>query len=183
MNHDKSPFVHHRADLEMAWHFSSLNQKVPFEKPLVSACALYLSNTPYMENEIPAIRDLEILYSRTLSRKRKEELMNILNIQFPDFFTGWTYHLPTMADDIQEEMEEIRIESEARGEARGISIGEARGEARGIGIGEVRGESRERTKLIRAMLQNDLPLPQISEITSLPVEEILKIQNSMKDPE
>ena len=31
---------------------------------------------------------------------------------------------------------------EARGEARGVAIGEARGEARGVAIGEARGEAR-----------------------------------------
>ena len=37
---------------------------------------------------------------------------------------------------------EVLDRIEARGEARGIAIGEARGEARGIAIGEERGEAR-----------------------------------------
>ena len=44
-----------------------------------------------------------------------------------------------MCDALRELMKDEFMETEARGEARGISIGEARGEARGISIGEVSG--------------------------------------------
>ena len=66
------------------------------------------------------------------------------------------------------------------GEARGIEIGEARGERRGIEIGEARGIEigKHNTSLnfAKTMLKNNYSIDNIMEITGLSREEIEKLR-------
>jgi predicted transposase YdaD len=61
---------------------------------------------------------------------------------------------------------------ERTGEARGIALGEARGEVRG----EVRGAQSKAIAIALNMLNDSLPLEQISRFTSLTIEEIQQLQ-------
>jgi predicted transposase YdaD len=65
---------------------------------------------------------------------------------------------------------------EARGQARGETIGEARGEARGQAIGEARGQARgeeeKAVEIARNLKKIGLPPEQIFEVTGLTEQQI-----------
>ncbi|MEG1469037.1 MAG: hypothetical protein RSC31_00195, partial [Anaerovoracaceae bacterium] len=60
-----------------------------------------------------------------------------------------------------------RVESEKLGEERGIAIGKAEGKAEG--------EIEERTKIIINLLET-MSVSDVSKVTKIPEEEVLKIQ-------
>lgn len=69
---------------------------------------------------------------------------------------------------------------EAKAFEKGMTVGEERGiaigEERGIAIGEERGEIRGINKIIQAMLEQGLAVSHISQITGLPIEQIIALQ-------
>ena len=74
--------------------------------------------------------------------------------------------------DEQAVMQAIAKEAEAKGEKRGISIGEKTGEMRGIAIGEKTGESRGESKLcalISAMTHAGEGLDAVAKVSTDPV--------------
>ena len=53
--------------------------------------------------------------------------------------------------------------------------GEASGEAKGISIGEARGEANEKSRMIKEMNANGIPIPMIAKCASLDIEEVQRI--------
>ena len=64
----------------------------------------------------------------------------------------------------------------ARGKVEGLEEGLARGKAEGLG----KGMEKERNNVILAMLEKNLPIDQIAEITGTAVDEIVKLQENAK---
>ena len=63
------------------------------------------------------------------------------------------------------------------GKKQGISIGEARGEKRGRKLGISEGQMLERTNIISNLSNRGLSNIEISNITSIPIEEVERILN------
>ncbi len=76
--------------------------------------------------------------------------------------------------------QEIEAEAEARGEARGLAIGEARGETRGLAIGEARGEARglalKAQEIALSLLKTGMKVQQVAQVTGLSLERVLQLQ-------
>ena len=60
----------------------------------------------------------------------------------------------------------------------GMASGEARGEARGISIGEARGVSNERSRMVKEMNANGIPVSVIAKCASLDIKEVQRVINS-----
>ena len=68
---------------------------------------------------------------------------------------------------------------EARGETRGIEIGETRGEARGIEIGESRGEARKQTRIATNMLERNMPIEDVASYSELSIEAVKALKQQL----
>jgi predicted transposase/invertase (TIGR01784 family) len=78
-------------------------------------------------------------------------------------------------EDIMSIADSFRREGIQIGEKKGIQIGEQRGEEKGL----EKGKEEERLNLVKNMLLKGLDAQFISEITSLSVEKIEEIKNSL----
>lgn len=67
----------------------------------------------------------------------------------------------------------------AEGEARGLALGEARGEARGLALGEAKGKAEENYKVAKNALAEGVDVQLVSKITSLSMEKVIEIKNTL----
>ena len=85
----------------------------------------------------------------------------------------------TTARDTHNQIEYAKETGLEEGLAKGLAKGRVIGRAEGLEEGLVKGHEEERNSIVLKMLQNNLPVQTICNVTGLSLEEVTKLKESL----
>ena len=125
-----------------------------------------------------SVKDIENILANNCTVKKDKTLEGVYQSMLMFYKEDGSYDVKAFYEHrLIDEYQEGYGVGEDVGQANGIKIGEARGEKRGRKLGISEGQMLERTNIISNLSNQGLSNIEISNITSIPIEEVERILN------